>query len=99
MSGIVGNKNKPFRVPEEIYFKRLEKVLDKTPDFLFLHESPEADGMHGNPDITELLEKKTEGIVFCGHCHWPKVQAVYDKGLEVYNLDARVLLILPRKEA
>ena len=93
VSGIVGEKNKPFRVPELLYFKRLEKVLSKSPDFLFLHESPSAEGMHGNPDIAEVLEKKTEGTLFCGHCHWRKVQVVYEKGFTVYNLDARVLLI------
>jgi hypothetical protein len=48
VSGIIGDKNKPFRVPELKYLQNLEKVVNKRPELLLLHESPEHDDHWGN---------------------------------------------------
>jgi hypothetical protein len=93
VSGIIGDKKKPFRVPEALYFKALDKVLAKRPQIMLLHESPDAEGSHGNPDIRDSLERAGATLLFCGHSHWRKVSARYANGTLVMNMDARVLLL------
>ncbi len=98
VSGIIGDKNKPFRVPELKYLQNLEKVVNKRPELLLLHESPEHDDHWGNSEIRKILEKSMPVSVFCGHSHWKKVAAEYPNGCKIYNIDSRVIILHRNKK-
>jgi Icc protein len=94
ISGIIGREDKLFRVEQGEYLQALKRLLRKRPEFLLLHESPSCENEHGNPLIREILETASNTTtLFCGHCHWSKVQHQYPNGFEVFNLDARALFL------
>ena len=60
--GIVGNTNKNQRKTESQYEQYLDKILNKKPDILLLHEGPDdpLNQQRGNLMIREKISTKTK---------------------------------------
>ncbi len=96
VSGIIGDKKKPFRVPEEKFLDAVLNRMIKKPDMILLHEGPsfEEEELIGNPEIRGVLEMgKTPTLVCSGHCHWKKHLVELKNGTQVLNADAKVFIL------
>jgi Icc protein len=95
LGGIIGNPTKPHRRTQELYVAALSQLLAARPDMLILHDGPEGtqSGQSGNSWINELLELKPPGLVVRGHAHWSEPFATTCSGLQILNVDARVVII------
>lgn len=95
LGGIIGNPAKPQRREENEYFRALESLLRPRLDVLVMHEG--SDGLTpdqpGNAKIRELLEKHPPHLVIRGHKHWAEPFAQFPSGLQVLNVDARVVIL------
>ncbi len=99
VGGIVGN---PRRLQRRLLPEFLDGVTDvllREVDVLVLHEGPDAPAgggrRRGRPEVRELLaEAPARVLVVCGHSHWSDPYAVVAPGVEVLNVDARVVVLL-----
>ena len=95
LGGIIGNPSKPQRRTEEDYFRTLSSLLRGRPDILLMHDGP--DGLEsaqpGNSMMRNLLEEEPPGLVVRGHSHWENPFAEFPSGLQVLNVDARVVIL------
>lgn len=98
ISGIIGNKNKPFRRPDKAFRKVMRELINKFPDILILHESPnDLDAkLLGNESIRAELEGVSNLLVICGHCYWKTPIIHLPKQVQVLNVDSRVVVLKPR---
>jgi hypothetical protein len=81
-------------MPESDYLKALSGLMNKDPDILLTHLSPEAKGFQGEPKMTSLLERLSPTTLFCGHSHWETNQPVFLKnGTGIINADAKVFIL------
>ncbi|MFU1795993.1 hypothetical protein ACM1RC_19195 [Paenibacillus azoreducens] len=94
LGGIIGRADKPNRMAEADYMKRLRQLLRQSPDILLLHESPEVkpQGLPGNPGICKELQSASKLMVCCGHIHWDTPLAELDDGLQILNADGRAFI-------
>lgn len=95
ISGIIGNKNKPLRRPEEEFIKFMRELINKFPDILILHETPNDPDANllGNESIRIELESANKLLVICGHCHWKTPISNLSKKVQVLNVDSRVVVL------
>ena len=95
ISGIIGNKNKPFRRSEKEFIKVMRELINKFPDLLILHESPnDLDAkLLGNESIRAELEGVSKLLVICGHCYWKTPISCLPKQVQVLNVDSRVVVL------
>ncbi|KAF3883971.1 MULTISPECIES: metallophosphoesterase family protein [Nostocales] len=96
ISGIIGKSTKPFRRSEKDFRKLLVQLLDRSPDIFVLHEGPndvEAKLM-GNESIRAELVKGNDLLVICGHSHWKVPMIALSKGIQVLNVDTRVVVMV-----
>lgn len=95
ISGIIGRGDKINRVKEEEYLKALKGLLKKNLDFILLHETPDFPKLKlkGNTKIRTVIENEEAGNIFCGHCHWGKTLAKFEKGSIVMNVDSKVVIL------
>lgn len=95
LGGIIGNPSKPQRRTEEDYSRTLSSLLRGHPDILLMHDGP--DGLEsaqpGNSMMRNLLEEEPPGLVVRGHSHWENPFAEFPSGLQVLNVDARVVIL------
>ncbi len=99
VSGIIGNKKKLFRVPEEEYLDHILNRLIKKPDVLLIHPSPsyQEENLIGSPEIRETLESSYIPTLVCsGHCHWKKHLVELKNGTQVLNADAKVFILIKK---
>lgn len=96
LSGIIGRSDKNFRLQESDYLKAFSNLLNKKPDILLTHLSPQISdkSLLGNENITQILENGYATTLFCGHSHWE-----YDKPIDmknetqVLNTDTKVFIL------
>ncbi|WP_173911892.1 metallophosphoesterase [Acinetobacter sp. Marseille-Q1618] len=97
LSGVIGRIDKNFRRSESDYLKILERFLKQKPDITLTHLSPyfEEYNFLGEVQLTNLLEKYSENLLFCGHSHWETSQAITLKNAtQVLNVDTKVFILI-----
>ncbi len=97
IGGIIGRPTKPFRRTEEDFVATLQRLLVGNPDLLILHEAPEIreSGYIGSTPVRQILDRGPAGLVVCGHKEWPEPLVELPNGVQILNLDFRVVLLLP----
>ncbi|BAZ51168.1 hypothetical protein NIES4103_38170 [Nostoc sp. NIES-4103] len=96
ISGIVGNSNKPWRVPQKQHAKWLKELLGQSPDILLFHEGPSSpdETRPGNASILKQLNKlRYTSLVVSGHVHWRHPLSGEPPSLQVLNVDSRIVLV------
>ena len=95
ISGIVGDPKRSWRKSAESFERYIFSLSSKQPDILLMHDGPDvpALGYRGTPAIREALELLDRPLVIRGHAHWEKPLAEIANGLQVLNVDARVVLL------
>jgi Icc-related predicted phosphoesterase len=95
LGGIIGKATRPNRRSEDDYLATLRRLLHPRPDVLLMHEGPDGSdpGQPGLSQVRETLEKAGDILVVRGHAHWPQPFAEFDGGLQVLNVDARVVVM------
>lgn len=95
VGGIIGNPAKLHRRDEESYLFALEQVMEQAPDVLLLHDGPAGveSGQRGSSRVRDVLEKVHPRLVVRGHAHWRESFAQFANGLQVLNVDARVVIL------
>lgn len=99
ISGIIGKTTKPFRRSEEDFKKLVQELLNESPDILILHEGPnDAEArLMGNESIRGELTRGSNLLVICGHSHWRVPMTAMSKGVQVLNVDTRVVVMTKMK--
>lgn len=95
LGGIIGNPTKPQRRTEECYLAALSHLLAARPDVLILHDGPEGTlhGQPGNSWMNDIVERNPPSLVIRGHAHWSEPLATTSSGLQILNVDARVVIV------
>lgn len=95
LGGIIGKATRPNRRSEDDYLATLRRLLHLRPDVLLMHEGPDGPdpGQRGLSQVREMLLETGTGLVIRGHAHWPQPFAEFESGLQVLNVDARVVVL------
>jgi 3',5'-cyclic-AMP phosphodiesterase len=95
LGGIIGKPTKPQRRTEEDYSRTLSSLLRGHPDILLMHDGPDGcqHAQPGNSMMRNLLQEEPPGLVIRGHSHWANPFAEFPCGLQVLNVDARVVVL------
>ena len=95
LGGIIGNAARPHRRSEEDYLTTLNLLLDEYPDVLLMHDGPDGrePGQRGMSRVREMLIASSMGLVIRGHAHWDQPFAEFEDGLQILNVDARVVVL------
>lgn len=95
VSGIIGSPGKANRKSPAEYEDMMLDVLKQRPDILVLHESPglPALGLRGSEVVAEVLGVATDLLVVCGHCPWERTSVDLPGGVQVMNVDGRVVVV------
>lgn len=95
IGGIIGKPTKPHRRTEAEYLQVLELLLRQSPDVLLAHEGPDGleSGQKGILQIRERLLQSFDGLVIRGHSHWTMPFCEFPTGLQILNVDARVVIL------
>lgn len=98
LGGIIGNPKRMRRRSEDEYLEALEDLLEHTTDILLLHDGPDvpSHSYRGSTMVRQVLELLQPRLVVRGHAHWPKPLAELDGGVQVLNVDARVVIMRER---
>lgn len=98
VSGIVGKPTKPRRKTEAAFREALARVAQVS-DVVVLHESPEVPehGLRGQAAVRDELDTRARAgatpLVVSGHCHWPVALVELATGLQLLNVDGRVVVL------
>jgi 3',5'-cyclic-AMP phosphodiesterase len=93
VGGIIGNKRKPGRRPENTQRALLDRALDRGADVLVVHEGPHgSDHQPGHPLLRDVVEAAGVGLAICGHVHWHDPLAGHPGG-QILNVDTRVVVL------
>lgn len=97
LSGVIGNPRKNFRRTHQDYLETLELLLHDATDVLLMHEGPHAadKNCRGIIEITDVIQKKKPSLVIRGHKHWPVPLVELDSGIQVLNVEATVVIMIP----
>ncbi len=95
ISGIVGNPAKAWRKTAESFENFIFSLANKQPDILLMHDGPNAPkfGYLGTPSIRESLGLLDRPLVIRGHAHWENPLVETANGLQILNVDARVVIL------
>jgi len=95
ISGIVGDPKRTWRKSIESFESFICSLASRQPDILLMHDGPDVPefGYRGTPAIREALELLNRPLVIRGHAHWEKPLAELSTGLQVLNVDARVVIL------
>lgn len=96
VGGVVGNPAKPQRLSEGQMLSALQDLRLQDPDILVLHEGPdipESEGFLGSHIVRGGLGMWHDTLVVSGHCRWPHPLAMLPNGVQVLNVDSRVILM------
>lgn len=100
LGGIIGSPLRTHRRTEDDYLSALEALLDQQPQIVITHDGAEGTepGQRGSPRIRELLDALPPPLVVRGHAHWDKPFTTLAGGTQILNVDARVVILVPRGE-
>lgn len=95
ISGIIGNSSRHQRRSEDDYLFTLELLLEEHCDVLLMHDGPQGiePSQRGSSRIRTLLEESQNALVIRGHSHWDDPFVQFNNGLQVLNVDARVVIL------
>jgi len=95
LGGIIGNPRRPRRRSDDQYIQCLEALLLHRTDILITHDGPDdpVGGHRGSPVIREAIERLRPSLVIRGHAHWRQPLAQLAGGVQVLNVDARVVVL------
>lgn len=95
LGGIIGNPRRPRRRSEEQYAECLEALLRHQTDILITHDGPNGplQELRGSPIIREVVERLKPSLVVRGHAHWKQPLSQLSGGVQVLNVDARVVVL------
>ncbi|MDX1929145.1 MAG: hypothetical protein SFV81_21640 [Pirellulaceae bacterium] len=95
ISGIVGDPKRTWRKSAECFENYICSLASKQPDILLMHDGPDAPqlGYRGTPSIRASLELLDRPLVIRGHAHWETPLVELATGLQVLNVDARVVIL------
>jgi Icc protein len=95
IGGIIGKPSRPQRRTEEDYLRVLDDVLSHGVDVLLMHEGPDgpSSSQPGMLQIRAVLESHEPCLTIRGHAHWDEPFAEFPSGLQVLNVDARVVIL------
>lgn len=95
IGGIIGSTEKPNRRSEEDYLATVKSLLERRPELLLMHEGPDGlqSAQRGLPRIREILMPSDLNLVIRGHAHWDDPFVEFANGLQVLNVDARVVVL------
>ncbi len=94
VGGIIGNKRKPNRRPEDQFLAAVRQCTQARPQVLILHEGPSgcAPKQFGHTPLRELI-RPWPMLVVCGHTHWKQPLADLAGEAQVVNTDGRVIVL------
>jgi Icc-related predicted phosphoesterase len=95
LGGIIGNVRRPHRRTHDDYLATLEHLALQASDILLMHDGPDG-GKIGQPgilEVNEILERSKIHLVIRGHAHWSDPFAELQNGLQVLNVDCRVVIM------
>lgn len=95
LGGIIGRATRPNRRSENDYLATLRRLLTPLPDVLLMHEGPDGPvaGQRGLSQVRVILQEVGTVLVIRGHAHWPQPFVEFPNGLQVLNVDARVVVL------
>ena len=95
LGGIIGSPRRARRRSEEDYCRALKSLLESQTDILVMHDGPDAPshGFRGSTTVREVIEFLRPKLVVRGHAHWKEPFAELDGGVQVLNVDARVVVM------
>ena len=95
LGGIIGNPRRPRRRSDEQYTECLESLLTHRTDILITHDGPNdpVGGHRGSPLIREVVERLRPSLIVRGHAHWKQPLVQLSGGVQVLNVDARVVVL------
>lgn len=95
VGGIIGRQDKPNRMDPASYLRYVRLLLQRQPDALLLHQSPDLGekGLQGEALILDELAAGPETVVFCGHTHWDRPMVELNNGTKIVNVDSRLLIL------
>ncbi len=95
ISGIVGDPKRAWRKTVERFESYILSLGSRQPDILLMHDGPDVPkfGCRGTSAIREALELLERPLVIRGHAHWEKPLVELANGLQVLNVDARVVVL------
>lgn len=95
MSGVIGKKRKPNRIPEKDYIQQLKQLIEKAPDLILLHQGPNTawNPYKGHYQIRKTLEENTSSLVCFGHEQWSDLLSTLENGTQLLNLEGRVVIL------
>jgi Icc protein len=70
-------------------------LLRHETDILITHDGPNDpnQGLRGSPIIREVVERLKPSLVIRGHAYWKQPLAQLAGGVQVLNVDARVVVL------
>lgn len=98
VSGCIGNPKRPFRFTEEDYQDSVFQMVAEHFDVLVMHDGPDmphlGPGYKGSTAIREVLEMiHGPRLVVRGHADWPSLLGELRNGVQVLNVEARVVIL------
>lgn len=95
LGGIIGRPSRPNRRTEEDYVAALEDLILQSPDFLVTHEGPDGTqaDQRGLEPLRGIVADSGIGLLIRGHKHWESPLAELPCGLQILNVDARVVIL------
>ncbi len=98
ISGIVGNPDKPWRKTEDEFEEYIFSLQSDEPDILLMHDGPGIPelGYRGSQRMLEAISFLAKPLIIRGHAHWKQALAELPTGLQILNVDARVVILRSR---
>jgi len=95
LGGIIGNLRRMRRRSEDHYCRALENLLAAQTDVLLTHDGPNApsQGYVGSTLVREMIEILQPRLAIRGHAHWSEPFVELEGGVQVLNVDARVVVL------
>lgn len=99
LGGIIGKPNKLHRRSEAEYRRAIHGLLKRQPEMLILHETPgiAEERLRGSAIVREGLDEAPGVLAVVGHCHWPTPLITLANGVQVLNVDSRLVILRGRK--
>ncbi|MEM7609154.1 MAG: metallophosphoesterase [Myxococcota bacterium] len=90
---IMGDPRKAGRRSEGDFLAAVELVVGERPDLVVLHQGPDGKReQRGSAEVGEVVSD-LQGLVVCGHVHWPTPLCTPQNGPQVLNVDSRVVVL------
>jgi Icc-related predicted phosphoesterase len=95
LGGIIGNPRRPRRRSDDQFVECLTSLLQHPTDVLITHDGPNdpVEGQRGSPTVRSVLERLKPPLVVRGHAHWNQPLTQLSGGVQVLNVDARVVIL------